>query len=99
VTLTEEATTEQDAKRAVAIQIALEAGLLEKCAYHRCVYDAMDDFALEGAYRCGEAKITRNDPSVAIFLGNRRRLHHAIEDVRSGMPNSCPACYYAQFKD
>jgi uncharacterized protein (DUF983 family) len=91
--------TEQDEKQAAAVQIALEVGLLEKCEVHGCVYDAMNDFVLEDAFRCGEELITQNDPSVAAFQGNRKRLRHAIEEVRSGMPNSCPDCYHAQFKD
>jgi len=95
----EETGMEQDEKHAVAVQIALEVGLLEKCEMHGCVYDAMNDFVLEDAFRCGEALITGNDPSVAVFQGNRRRLRHAIEDVRSGMPNSCPDCYHARFKE
>jgi hypothetical protein len=90
--------TEQDERHAVAVQIALEVGLLEKCEVHGCVYDAMNDFVLDDALRCGEELITHNDPSVAVFEGNRRRLRHAIEDVRSGMPNSCPDCYYARVK-
>ena len=90
---------EQDGKRAAAIQIALEAGLLERCPDHGCVYDAMNDFALEDAFRCGESLMMRNDSSVAVFEGNRRRLRYAIENIRTGMPNSCPQCYYAQFRD
>ena len=93
-----EAGTEQEEKHAVAVQIALDVGLLEKCEVHDCVYDAMNDFVLEDAHRCAEALITTNDPLVAAFEGNRRRLHRAIDDVRSGMPNSCPDCYYAQFQ-
>ena len=95
---TKEIVTEQDEKYAVAVQIGLEVGLLEKCETHGCVFDAMNDFALEDAFRCAESLITRNDPSVAIFQGNRKRLHHSIEDVRSGMSNCCPDCYDAQHK-
>ena len=90
---------EQDEKHAVAVQIALEVGLLEKCESHGCVYDAMNDFVLDDAFRCGEELITQNDPSVAVFQGNRKRLRRAIKDVRSGMPNSCPDCYHARFKE
>jgi hypothetical protein len=97
--MAEEIAMAQDEKHAVAVQIALEVGLLEKCEEHDCVYDAMNDFVLEDAFRCGEELITRDDPSVAVFQGNRRRLRHAIEDVRSGMPNSCPDCYHAQHKN
>jgi hypothetical protein len=98
MSLSEETGMEQDEKHAVAVQIALEVGLLEKCEVHGCVYDAMNDFVLEDAFRCGETLIAANDPSVAVFQGNRRRLRHAIEEVRSGMPNSCPECYHAQFQ-
>jgi hypothetical protein len=91
--------TEQDERHAVAVQIGLEVGLLERCDVHGCVYDAMNDFVLEDAFRCGEALIQRNDPEVAVFQGNRKRLRHAIENVRSGMPNSCPDCYHARFSN
>ena len=96
--MAEEIGMAQDEKHAVAVQIALEVGLLEKCEVHGCVYDAMNDFVLDDAFRCGEELITRGDPLVAVFQGNRRRLRHAIEDVRSGMPNSCPDCYHARYK-
>jgi hypothetical protein len=94
-----EAVTELDGKRAAAIEIALEVGLLERCPDHGCVYDAMNDYALDDAFRCGESLMLRNDPTVAVFQGNRKRLHYVIENIRTGMPNSCPQCYYAQFKD
>ena len=93
------AVTEQDGKRAAAIQIALEVGLLERCPIHGRVFDAMNDFVLEDAFRCGESLVMRNDPTVAVFQGSRRRLRYAIENIRSGMPNGCPDCYYRQFQD
>ena len=98
MSMAEETGMVHDEKHEVAVQIALEVGLLEKCEVHGSVYDAMNDFVLDDAFRCGEELMTRNDPSVAVFEGNRRRLRHAIEDVRSGMPNSCPECYHARFK-
>jgi hypothetical protein len=91
--------TEQDERQAVAVQIGLEVGLLEKCEVHGCVFDAMNDYVLEDALRFGESLMAQNDRSVAVFEGNRKRLRHAIEDVRSGMPNSCPDCYHARFKE
>jgi hypothetical protein len=97
--MAEETGMVQDEKHVVAIQIALEVGLLEKCEVHGCVYDAMNDFVLNDAFRCGEELLAQDDPSVAVFQGNRRHLRHAIEDVRSGMPNSCPDCYHARFQD
>ena len=68
---TKELASEQDARRAVATQIGLEVGLLEKCTEHGCVYDAMNDFALEDAFRCGESLILQSDPLVAVFGGSR----------------------------
>ena len=93
-----ETLTELEEKHAIAVQIGLEVGLLEKCPVHGCVFDAMNDFALDDAFRCAESLIAQNDPMVAVFQGNRRRLHHAVEEVRSGMDNCCPECYEAQHK-
>ncbi|MBN1394516.1 MAG: hypothetical protein JW959_05800 [Pirellulales bacterium] len=93
---TKEIGTEQDAKRAVAMEIALKVGLLEKCEEHGCVYDAMNDFALEDAFRFADALMSQNDPSVDVFVGNRKRMRHAIENIRAGMPNCCPECFYAK---
>ncbi len=90
--------TEQDAKHAIAVDIALKVGLLEKCEEHGCLYDAMNDFALEDAFRYADTLVTRNDPAVAAFAGNRKRLHHVLEDIRTGLPNCCDQCYYAQQK-
>ena len=92
-----ETITDQDPRHAVAVKIALEVGLLEQCREHGCVYDAMNDFALDDAFRCGDSLVAENDPLVAVFEGNRKRLRHALEDIRSGMPNGCPDCYYAKF--
>jgi hypothetical protein len=87
---------EQDAKRAAATVIALKVGLLEKCVAHGCIYDAMNDFALEDAMRFGEALMTQNDPSMAPFAGNRKRLHHVLENIRTGLSNCCDECYYSR---
>jgi hypothetical protein len=99
VSTARETVTEQDGRRAAAIHIALEVGLLEKCPVHGCVYDAMNDFVLEDAFRCAESLMARSDSAVAVFQGNRKRLHQMVENIRLGMPNSCPECYYAQFKE
>ncbi|MEN6449306.1 MAG: hypothetical protein ABFC96_02350 [Thermoguttaceae bacterium] len=88
--------TEQDAKRAAAIEIALKVGLLEKCEAHGCVFDAMNDFAMEDAIRYGDALMAQSDPLVACFAGNRKRLHSTIEGIRAGLSNCCDDCYYAK---
>ena len=96
--MTKDIGAEQDVKRQVAMNIALKVGLLEKCEEHGCVYDAMNDFALDDAFRYADTLMAQNDPSVAVFVGNRKRLHHAIEHVRTGMSNCCPECFYAKQK-
>ena len=50
----------------------------------------MDDFALADAERYGDTLMAENDPTVAVFQGNRRRMKRAIDEVRTGMPNCCP---------
>ncbi len=89
---------EQEEQRAVAIQIAVDVGLLKRCQKHGSVYDAMDDFALADAERYGATLMAENDPTVAVFQGNRRRMKRAIDEVRTGMPNCCPDCFYAHAK-
>ncbi|MEN6457827.1 MAG: hypothetical protein ABFC63_02765 [Thermoguttaceae bacterium] len=86
---------EQDARQIAATEIGLKVGLLERCELHGAIYDAMNDFALEDAFRYGEALMTKNDPSVAVFAGNRKRLHLLLENIRTGLPNCCDECYYA----
>ena len=90
--------TEQEEQRAVAIQIAVDVGLLKRCQKHGSVYDAMDDFALADAERYGSTLMAENDPVVAVFQGNRRRMKRAIDEVRTGMPNCCPECFYSREK-
>jgi len=94
-----EPVTEQDEKRAVAVRIGLQVGLLEKCEIHGCVYDAMNDFALDDAHRFGESLMDQGDPLVAVFQGKRKHLNHAIDDIRSGMSNCCSECYDARHKE
>jgi hypothetical protein len=89
---------EQEEQRAVAIQIAVDVGLLKRCQKHGSVYDAMDDFAVADAERYGNTLMAENDPTVAIFQGSRRRMKRAIDEVRSGMPNCCPECFYSRAK-
>jgi hypothetical protein len=92
--VTKEFGTEQDDKRAVAMDIALKVGLVQRCDVHGCLYDAMNDFVLEDAIRYGETLMARSDPLVAVFGGNRKRLRHAIENIRTGLPNCCDECFY-----
>jgi len=94
-----EAMTEQDGKRAAAVEIALKVGLIEKCEEHGCLYDAMNDFVLDDAYRYGATLMAQNDPKVAVFHGSRNRMNHAIDNVRTGLPNCCSECYYASRKE
>jgi hypothetical protein len=93
-----ELASEQDARHAIAVQIGLEVGLLEKCESHGCIYDAMNEFALQDAYRCGESLLAQNDPLVAPFGGSRNKLHHAIDESLMGISNCCPDCFYAKKK-
>jgi hypothetical protein len=93
-----ESMTEQDAKRAAAVEIALKVGLIDKCIEHGCLFDAMNDFVLEDAYRLGASLMAENHPTVAVFQGSRNRMNRAIDNVRTGLSNCCDECYYAQSK-
>jgi len=89
---------EEEEQRAVAIQIAVDVGLLKRCQKHGSVYDAMDDFALADAERYAATLMAENDPTVAVFQGNRRRMKRVIDEVRTGMPNCCAECFYSRAK-
>ena len=49
---------DDEAKRADALQFALELGVLQRCAYHNIVFEDSGD--LEGAYRAAAAHCDGN---------------------------------------
>jgi hypothetical protein len=77
-----------EAKRAAAIEIAIEAGALKRCEYHDDVYEGSRDF--EAAYRLGNTKFSRGEAGA---FENRREMTDYIKEVIEDHPaEECPSC-------
>ena len=51
---------ENESKRAVALEIALEAGVLEQCEFHEdCIFEGGEE--IEAAYKLGNSKMSKGD--------------------------------------
>ena len=81
----------QTQKRA-ALQIAVKTGVLRRCKYHWYYLNAMNDDALEHAFRLGNFLISRMAKPVRCFKGNRQRLAQAILRCRDKAGTICPHC-------
>ena len=82
---------EMEDKRAVAEEIAVKVGLLERCEHHNYLVDPLN-YNHEDAYKLANYLITKNDPLVDIFEGNRRELMDLLKDIGSEYGTSCPGC-------
>lgn len=81
---------EHEGKQGVAVSIALEAKVLRQCAMHETLmYDGSD---AEPAYRLANALVTRGDPRVAVFGGERRELTDYIKALTEEHDDECYAC-------
>jgi len=78
-------------KNEVAEAIAVRVGLLEKCEDHGELFDPLNHNH-EDAYKLANHLITKNDPLVDIFEGNRRDLMDRLKDICSGKGTSCGWC-------
>ena len=75
----------------IAVSIAIRTGLLESCPIHQEVFDPLQhDY--EAAYKLGNYLITKSDPLVALFDGDRKSLSELLQDVCSGYGDCCPIC-------
>jgi len=81
----------QEAKQAIAEEIALRVGILDQCEKHDIKYFlGTDDF--EDAYKLGNSLITKQDPLVSIFNNDRKELSDYIKNVTDGLSDCCPFC-------
>jgi hypothetical protein len=74
----------------VAIEIDVATGVLERCPVCRCEIDRNRDDRLPAADLEVHQRFDRNDPSVAIFAGDRDDLLRRLRDVRRRIPFRCP---------
>lgn len=80
-----------EGKREVAVEIAIRVGLLERCDDHGYVIDPLANNH-EEAYMYANSLITKSDPMVDIFNGNRRELTDLLKDICSDFGDECPGC-------
>lgn len=76
-------------KREIAIQIAIEAEVLERCEYHEeCTFEGGVD--ISEAYKLGNKKFT-NGELLDIFE-SRREMTDLIKEVVEESPLECSRC-------
>ncbi|HHI76047.1 MAG TPA: hypothetical protein ENJ94_02630 [Gammaproteobacteria bacterium] len=76
-------------KDAVAVEIDLEAGVLERCDVCRAVFDRGHDDRLPAADALAHELFDRNDPRVALFRGDRDELLRRLRSAREPIPYNC----------
>ena len=74
----------------VAIEIDVAAGVLERCLFCKSEMNKNRDDRLPVADLEVHQRFDRNDPSVAIFAGDRDDLLRRLRDVRRRIPFRCP---------
>jgi hypothetical protein len=77
-------------KNEVALQIDLEAGVVERCRVCGDLFDEEHDERLPAADAAAHEAFDRNDPRVAIFQGNREDLLSRLRSARKPLPFRCP---------
>jgi len=88
----------QEQMQEAATEVAIRAGLLERCEYCEEVYDPMTN-DVEAAYKLGNYLITNNDAVVDVFEGDRRTLTDYLKDITTNYGDTCHCKYVAQKND
>jgi hypothetical protein len=73
----------------VAIEIDLATGVIEECPVCRGLSDKQRDDRLPAADLEAHQRFDRNDPSVAVFQGDREDLLRRLRSVRDGVNYHC----------
>ena len=73
----------------VAIEIDLATGVLEECPVCRGLSDKLRDDRLPAADLEAHQRFDRDDPSVALFQGDREDLLRRLRSVRDGVNYHC----------
>jgi len=81
--------SDEHRKDAVAIEIDVNAGVLQRCDVCRAVSDKGRDERLPAADALAHELFGRNDPRVAIFHGNRDDLLARLRTARKPVPYNC----------
>ncbi len=79
---------ELETRNEIAVAIALRVGLLEHCDTCDDVYDPLEG-NFDDAYRLANHLVSKCDPLVEVFKGDRRALTDAIKDVTQNYGQDC----------
>lgn len=74
-----------------ALNILRRAGVVDVCELHEEPYDN-GGVDLEDAYKLANTLITRGDPLVDGFGGDRHRVTAAIKQAYADLPDECCLC-------
>ncbi len=77
----------------VAIEIDVATGVLERCLFCQSLMNKNRDDLLPVADLEAHQRFDRDDPSVAVFNGDREDLLRRLRSVRRRVNFRCP-CYY-----
>ncbi|AWE47566.1 hypothetical protein LDS54_000184 [Salmonella enterica] len=88
---------EQENKRQVAIQICLEADVLDSCDDHGVIFQGEED--VEEAYKLGNRKFTAGELGRA--YSSRREMTDFIQEVASSGDHAGECCFECEerFRD
>lgn len=81
----------QRQREQAAIEIDLEAGVLQRCPICHEVYDRQQLKDLGPAIELAEKAFDRHDPRVALFGDDRQALLALLDKARDAVPFAC-AC-------
>jgi beta-galactosidase/beta-glucuronidase len=74
----------------VAIEIDVATGVLERCLFCKHLRNRNRDDRLPAADLEAHQRFDRNDPSIALFSGDREDLLQRLRAVRRPIPFRCP---------
>lgn len=79
---------DNEAKRADALQFALDLGVLKRCGFHDSVYEGSGD--LDHAYRAAAASFKRGEHG--LFANQREFTDYIQVVVQDHSADVCPGC-------
>jgi len=77
----------------VATEIAIRAGILQRCKNHPDTVLGTDDTDYTDAYKLGNHLISKGDPLVSIFKDDRHEMTNKVQEaIESAGMGYCPSC-------
>jgi hypothetical protein len=88
---------DHEAKFGAALDIAIQAGVLEQCEFHDgCIFELSGD--LDAAYKLGNSRFTAGKLN-GTFASRREMTDLIKEAVESNSADECPSCAKVRDED